>query len=398
MPLRRWTSHLVAAAVAISAVAATAQVPRPAPASADAAARKPSARAVMASLRRVADWQLANRDYLYNRPKPLPGTHKVRDWQQGTFWVGLTELADRDPRYVAPIMATGRAEGWRMWDWAFFADDQLIGQVWNWASKRGAGKAALAPAKTYYDNLFANRPTNDLIFDLTNYKGGQIPCTKRWCWADALFMGPATMLRLGKSLNDPRYADYVHEEFKANADLLFDKQDKLFFRDSRFLERRDEKGRKLFWSRGNGWALAGIARAIDSLDRSDPKRPYYVDLYRKMAARIVQLQKADGYWHVSLLDNDAGTPPETSGTGFHVYSLAWGLNNGLLKGPQYERAVLRGWDALERAVQPSGMLGWVQQVGDRPTDVKQDDTQFFGTGAYLLAGTAVYDLAKRRNW
>lgn len=49
---------------------------------------------------------------------------------------------------------------------------------------------------------------------------------------------------------------------------------------------------------------------------------------------------------------------------------------------------------MQRAVQPDGMLGWVQQVSDRPDAVNRDDTQFYGSGAYLLAGTAMYDLAR----
>jgi hypothetical protein len=38
------------------------------------------------------------------------------------------------------------------------------------------------------------------------------------------------------------------------------------------------------------------------------------------------------------------------------------------------------------------MLGWVQQVSDRPEQVAAGDTQFYGVGAFLLAGSAVHDL------
>ncbi len=54
---------------------------------------------------------------------------------------------------------------------------------------------------------------------------------------------------------------------------------------------------------------------------------------------------------------------------------------------------MRGWHALGRAVQPDGMLGWVQQVGDRPDSVSAQETQFYGAGAFVLAGTAMYDLS-----
>jgi hypothetical protein len=55
----------------------------------------------------------------------------------------------------------------------------------------------------------------------------------------------------------------------------------------------------------------------------------------------------------------------------------------------------RGWSALTRAVHPDGKLGYVQQVSDRPDDVKYEDTQFYGVGAFLLAATAIADLNLR---
>ena len=88
-------------------------------------------------------------------------------------------------------------------------------------------------------------------------------------------------------------------------------------------------------------------------------------------------------------------PPETSGTGFFVYAFARGISLGVLDRRTYEPAVLKGWAALGRAVQPDGMIGWVQQVSDRPDMVARTDTQFYGAGAFVLAGTAVYDLSLR---
>jgi rhamnogalacturonyl hydrolase YesR len=113
-----------------------------------------------------------------------------------------------------------------------------------------------------------------------------------------------------------------------------------------------------------------------------------------MAVRLVTLQKPDGYWAPSLLDNGAETPPEASGTGFFTYAFAWGIRAGLLDPARYRPAAIRGWQALERARRPDGLIGWVQQVSDRPDRVAAADTQFYGSGAYVLAGTAMYDLAR----
>jgi rhamnogalacturonyl hydrolase YesR len=86
------------------------------------------------------------------------------------------------------------------------------------------------------------------------------------------------------------------------------------------------------------------------------------------------------------------SPPETSGTGFYVYGLAWGVNRGLLDAATYRPAIDKGWAALTRAVAKDGKLGWVQQVSDRPETVNESDTQFYGVGAFLLAASAVAEL------
>src|SRR6185369_9561443 len=132
-----------------------------------------------------------------------------------------------------------------------------------------------------------------------------------------------------------------------------------------FFERRDDQGRKQFWSRGNGWVFAGIANILDALPPDHPQRADLEKLFRAMATRLKGLQKADGYWPPSLLAPE-NSPPETSGTGFYVYGFAWGVKNELLDAASYRPAIVSGWQALTRAVAKDGRLGWVQQVSDRP--------------------------------
>jgi rhamnogalacturonyl hydrolase YesR len=110
-----------------------------------------------------------------------------------------------------------------------------------------------------------------------------------------------------------------------------------------------------------------------------------------MSAKIVTLQGAEGYWPVSLLEPQK--TPETSGTGFFVYGLAWGVNHGLLPRAKYGPAIDRGWKALEAAIEPDGRLGWVQRVGVAPDKVGRDDTQLYGVGAFLLSASEVRKLA-----
>jgi rhamnogalacturonyl hydrolase YesR len=200
-------------------------------------------------------------------------------------------------------------------------------------------------------------------------------------------MAPPAWIALTKATGDGRYLAHADAEFWATTDYLYDRGEHLYYRDSRYLSQRDAQGRKIFWGRGNGWVFAGLARILTDLPAHHPSRPRYEALFKEMAARLVSLQGSRGYWPVSLLEPQES--PETSGTGFFVYGLAWGVNHGLLPERRYRQSIHRGWRALVAAVQPDGKLGWVQRIGAQPDQVGADDTQLYGVGAFLLAASEV---------
>lgn len=376
---------LVAAALACLAFSTSQAIAAPAPQSPQVVDLPSSA---LTLGRAVADWQLRHMDGQFDYVKThRENTQKPRGWIQGAFYVGLSAFAERtgDLTYTGAIWTHGDEEGWGLGKRPLHADDHVIAQAWLWTYARDHNSAEIAPVKARFDAILADQPTADLKFiDGTE----QQPCQARWCWSDALFMAPPTWTALSAATNDPRYAAYGAKEFWAATDYLLDKQESLYFRDSRFFDRRDDQGRKIFWSRGNGWVYAGVVNILKTLPANHPERPRYVALFRKMSARITALQKPDGYWSVSLLAPEH-SPPESSGTAFFVYGLAWGVNQGLLKDPKYAASARLGWSALARAVQPDGKLGWVQQVGYAPDHVEAGDTQLYGAGAFLLAASEV---------
>jgi rhamnogalacturonyl hydrolase YesR len=249
----------------------------------------------------------------------------------------------------------------------------------------------IAAVRERFDTIIAANPSNALT--MTAAPGG---CFRRWCWCDALFMGPPGWAALSRATRDSRYQAFADKEYRATADFLFDKEQHLFYRDSSYFGKSGAHGEKIFWSRGNGWVYAGLARILSSLPPNSPSGAYYRDLFVQMSAKLVSLQKPDGSWAPSLLDPSSDTAPETSGTGFFTYGLAWGVHAGLLKEPVYRRAAERGWSLLAKAVKSDGKLGWVQQVGSQPDTVGPDHTQPFGVGAFLLAGSAMMDLTANR--
>lgn len=351
-------------------------------------------RDVLAQAERAADWQLAHLADLSRIRRVARDTGDARGWQQATFYVALTLLADRSParRYRDALLDLGRSNGWRLGDRPFHADDHLVGSAYIWAARHGGGRAALAGVISGLDFVVDHPSPAGLA--MSDNPADPDP-DDRWSWADALFMAPPTYFELTRATRDPGYASFADKEFKATTAFLLDPAENLYLRDSRFLERRDAAGRKIFWARGNGWVFAAIVRILEALPAKDVRRAYYEDIFRNMAARFRQLQRPDGFWSPSLLADAAVSPPESSGTGFIVYGMAYGIKAGLLPRKDYEPVIRSGWAALVQALSPDGAVGWVQQVGDRPDNVLATDTQFYGVGAFILAGCAVGDLGWR---
>jgi len=106
------------------------------------------------------------------------------------------------------------------------------------------------------------------------------------------------------------------------------------------------------------------------------------------------LQQPDGFGQASLLDPASYPSPETSCTTFIVYSIAYGINEGLLDKEIYLPVMIKGWNALVSAVEPNGKLGYVQQIGADPKKVTRDMTEVYGVGAFLMAGNEIYKMAR----
>ena len=222
-----------------------------------------------------------------------------------------------------------------------------------------------------------------------------------WWWCDALFMAPPTLAKLAKTLNDNSYLVQNDSLFKQCYDLLYNKEEDLFARDAGYLwnaqgeGKKEANGKKLFWSRGNGWVMGGLVKLLKEMPKNYPTRSFYVNLYKEMAVRLLNLQQADGLWRSSLLDPASYPGGEGSGSGFDCYAMAWGINNGILDKATYLPAVKKTWTALNTLITPAGKVGWVQPIGADPRrNFSSESFEVYGAGAYLLAGSEVIKLKK----
>ena len=332
---------------------------------------------VLRILKRVADWQLAQ-----------PPKHATDDWTYGALYAGmmaLGQVAD-DPKYDGAMVAMGRDHGWKPAKRIYHADDHCVGQTYLELYLEHRDPAMLGPIRERFDFILGNPKTGELKF---RTPGAQ----DRWAWCDALFMGPPAWVRLYDATGEKKYIEFANREWWVTSDYLYDKEECLYYRDSTYFEKREANGRKVFWSRGNGWVMGGLARVLQVMPPDFPDRPRFQTQFEQMAAKIASLQQVDGLWHSSLLDPAAYPLKETSGSGFYAFALAWGVNRGILDRARYEPVVRRAWAALVDCVTPEGKLEHVQPVGADPKTFDPTHSDVFGVGAFLLAGSEVYRLA-----
>lgn len=217
-----------------------------------------------------------------------------------------------------------------------------------------------------------------------------------WWWVDALYMVMPVMTRLYKITENPLYLEKLHEYWQYTNSIMYDEEEGIYYRDANYVypQWTTNSGKKDFWSRGNGWAIAALARVLTDLPENDPYRDTYIGYYTKMAEKLKEVQQAEGHWTRSLLDPEYVPGYETSGTAFFTFGLLWGLNNGYLLEENYGDAARKGWNYLSSiALQESGRVGYVQPIGGDASPgnlINSNSTADFGVGAFLLAAVEMY--------
>lgn len=336
--------------------------------------------------RKVADWQIKEfptNKYAVSEPK---------GWIAGALYMGMFDWAELsgDEQYFDWMKKVFNRQHWQVADRMYHADDVCVSQTYIDMYGKYKEDKMLLPTLARIDWVVNNPSKGGMDIDYSK------PLSyERWSWCDALFMAPAVYTRLYTLTGNRKYMIFADAEFKATYNHLYDKEEKLFFRDSRYFNQKEANGQKVFWGRGNGWVIGGLAEILKTLPADDSEyRPFYLQLFKEISERLAGLQNKDSFWHASLLDPASYPSPETSATGFIVYGLAYGVNQGYLPADKYLPVIEKGWAALCSAVESDGKLGWVQPVGADPRKVTKEMTELYGTGAFLMAACEVYQLAK----
>jgi unsaturated rhamnogalacturonyl hydrolase len=330
--------------------------------------------AVRAAMRQVGNWELR-----WEQP------YFDRIWTESVLYVGFMAASPalHDPRYRDAMQSMAGKFHWELRSPHPSADDQSIAQTYLELYLQNPAPEKIAPTRTALDAVIAGAgppiPKNQ----------AQIP----WWWCDALFMAPPVWVRMHAATHDQKYLDYLDKHFCQTSDLLYDKQRHLYFRDITFLHKTDQRGNPIFWSRGEGWVMGGLARTLEYLPKSDPDYGRYVTQLQQMAAAVAALQDPnDGLWHSDMLDPEDYPQPEVSGSSLMTFALAWGVTHGVLDRARYIPVVEKAWRGLVGQIYADGRLGNIQQTGAAPAHYLPSSSYNYGVGAFLLAGAQVLDL------
>ncbi|MDD6252693.1 MAG: glycoside hydrolase family 88 protein [Bacteroidales bacterium] len=331
---------------------------------------------------RVTDWQIAN-----FTGKTYTGKNRViLDWANGALFRGMVEWSDKTGYQPAEdfVMNIGKKTNWQMARRLYHADDICVGQAFLLLYEKYKDESMFIHAKERADSVIALRSYVDVNIKV---KDGQ----QRWCWCDALFMAPPVYAMLTDITGDKKYVDFMKEEFVAATNRLFNEEYGLYFRDANYFNKKEENGHPVLWGRGNGWCYAGLTFLLETLPQSDPMYDYFKGIYLRMTEAVLKTQDENGSWHTSLFAPEKYPTAENSASGFMTYGLAWGVNHGILEGKVYRKAAEKGWKALCSYVREDGKLEYVQPVAGSPYKIKQDMTEVYGVGAFLLAATEMLD-------
>ena len=334
---------------------------------------------ILTTMERVADWQLAN-----------PTKHRPDTWAPAAGYTGFMALAgiSENPKYRNAMLRMGEGNHWKLGSRLYDADDHVVGQTYCELYFQSHDAKMIAPMREQFDRVLAH-PREFPTLDFTQKNVRDL-----WSWCDSLFMGPPAWVRLWKATDDQRYLDFAVTNWWRTSDYLYNTNAHLYFRDSTYFNKQEANGEKIFWSRGNGWVMAGLVRVLELLPKDHPSRSRFEQEFKEMADAVLKCQQPDGLWRASLLDPASYPLKETSGSGFFAYAFAWGVNEKLLDATRFEPAARKAWNALVGCVDADGKLTHVQPIGADPKHFDENATETYGIGAFLLAGSEMYRLAK----
>ena len=142
----------------------------------------------------------------------------------------------------------------------YHADDVCVAQTYIDFYNKEKKENMLKPLQARIDWVVEHPSNGSMDLDYSN--GSTI---ERWTWCDALYMAPGVYTRLyalhGESASICTFAD---SEFRATYRHLYDTEEDLFYRDSRYIGQKEANGKKVFWGKRQRMGHRRFGRDIEN--------------------------------------------------------------------------------------------------------------------------------------
>ncbi len=216
--------------------------------------------------------------YKVNNHQVETNGNKVnRNWKQSTFYTGIMAFyqVTHDPKLLEQAQTWATKNDWNIGNEIFFPANRLT-------------------CTQTYLQIFLEQHDSGMIKNTRKYLDAELRITepaylRGWYYVDALYVGIPSFMMMSAITGENNYAKYGDRVFWELADELFDNHEGLFYRDSeaRFNE-KSMNGKKVLWSRGNGWVIASLPRILPYLPNDDPNKKRYTELLQNMAVSLIQ--------------------------------------------------------------------------------------------------------------
>jgi rhamnogalacturonyl hydrolase YesR len=296
-------------------------------------------------------------DKVNNYQLEHPWTEFDDNWIRGTYYTGVMACyqATGDRKLLKQCDSIGNKLNWQIPSLKPDSKNSGVnlltfGQTWIESYQVNKEDYKIRPIIRHLEDPAIRNPVSNPLE--WYYEGGRP-------YVDGLFTGPPALAMLYSLTKNEKYVQWMEACFWDVYGKLYDVDENLFYRDARFYpdcleQRRSDSGwkgndqvtangKKVIWSRGNGWAFAAIARILKYLPKEHASYKRYEQVFRNMAVAIKALQSEEGFWYPNLDDPEQFKVKETSGTSFFIYGFAFGINNGILDRKEYLPVVVRAW-------------------------------------------------------
>lgn len=316
----------------------------------------------------------------------LEGVSPAEDWElalaiNGLLATDTEESVAAATRLLDRVIETQGSEGRFGYDdpkpWL---DDGVRAQSESPALIRGCLELSDRTGRATYVEA-ARRQVDFLLHRAARLDAGTISFASdgNELWVDSIYLLATPLARFGAELDVPEAIDEAMNHVVLQERHLQDPHADLFRHEWR--ERPDTYPESTFWSRGNGWAAAGLLDLLEHVPVDHPAYDTVHDSFTRLCHAVRPLQDASGFFH-HILD-DPWTAKETSGTLQFAYTFDRAVERGYLEDDAFAEAARRAFEACTGVVTGDGDVTRVAVPPGGP-DVPLGVASY-GQGWFLLA-------------